>query len=513
MKYIKTITAGAALLFLAIGCTDKFEEYNTNQYQIYKADPAILMKSMIETIVNIQQNDSQMQDQMVGQYGGYLCPSNIWSGTNFGTYNPSDSWNANMWNTNFEKIYSNFFQIQEATKSTGHYYAFACMIRAITMLRVVDSYGPIPYSHVKKGDFYVAYDTQEEVYKNILKDLENAANVLYNYFVSTNGNSPLAGNDPVYNGNYAQWAKLANSMRLRVAIRICNFLPDEARSAAESVIKHEAGLIEENSDNAMMSCGTQTNPYQLAAVSWGDLRVNANIVDYMNAYNDPRLPKYVNKSTIKNMTNQYVGIRMGDADLIKGEAAGFSTPNISGTDKMLVFCAAETAFLRAEGKLRGWNVGDKTAKEYYETGINLSMAQYSVAAGNYIESQETPVVTHLSDPVQNASASINNTVCVKWDDSDNTISGKNFQRIITQKWIANYPLGLEAWAEQRRTGFPEFYPCIDNLSSNVNTNRGMRRLTFPYTERQNNKANYTQGVADLNGLDNPTTDLKWAKNN
>ena len=90
-NYLKNITLGAALLVLAGGCTDKFEEYNTNQYQIHEADPSTLMKSMIETIVNIQQNDSQMMDQMVGQLGGYLCCSNTWSGTNFGTFNPSDA--------------------------------------------------------------------------------------------------------------------------------------------------------------------------------------------------------------------------------------------------------------------------------------------------------------------------------------------------------------------------------------------------------------------------------------
>lgn len=107
-KYLRNITVGAALLLLAGSCTDKFEEYNTNQYQIHDADPATLMKSMIETIVNIQQNDSQMQDQMVGQLGGYLCCSNTWSGTNFSTFNQSDAWNATPWNTPFEKYMETF---------------------------------------------------------------------------------------------------------------------------------------------------------------------------------------------------------------------------------------------------------------------------------------------------------------------------------------------------------------------------------------------------------------------
>ena len=82
-------------------------------------------------------------------------------------------------------------------------------------------------------------------------------------------------------------------MRLRVAMRISGTWPGIAQEAAEAAVTHKAGLIESNSDNAMLSCGTQSNPYQLAAVSWGDLRVNANIVDYMNAYGDPRMPKFL----------------------------------------------------------------------------------------------------------------------------------------------------------------------------------------------------------------------------
>ena len=93
-KYLRNITVGTALVLVAGSCNGNFEEYNTNQFQIHEADPSTLMKSMIETIVNIQQNDSQMMDQMVGQLGGYLTCANVWSGTNFGTFNQSDAWNA-----------------------------------------------------------------------------------------------------------------------------------------------------------------------------------------------------------------------------------------------------------------------------------------------------------------------------------------------------------------------------------------------------------------------------------
>ena len=142
------------------------------------------------------------------------------------------------------------------------------------------------------------------------------------------------------------------------------------------------------------------------------------------------------------------------------------------------------------------------------------MEQYSVSGDEYLAIDKAPTVSHASDNVQRAAATISNTVSVKWDDSDNSLTGKNFQRIITQKWIANYPLSWEAWAEYRRTGYPELYPCIDNLSDCVvSSTRGIRRLTFPYTEAQTNTTNYNQEVAELGGADNEATDLKWAKKN
>ena len=159
-----------------------------------------------------------------------------------------------------------------------------------------------------------------------------------------------------------------------------------------------------------------------------------------------------------------------------------------------VFCAAETAFLRAEGKLKNWSVGNKSAKEYYEEGIKLSMEQYGTTMpDNYLTNTEKPTVSHNNDPRGHA-YTISNTVAVAWNDNNEE---ENLQRIITQKWIANYPLGLEAWAEYRRTGYPELYPCIDNLSRSWSraAKRGMRRLSFPYTEAQNNHANYELGVS------------------
>ena len=206
-------------------------------------------------------------------------------------------------------------------------------------------------------------------------------------------------------------------------------------------------------------------------------------------------------------------MRSGTAGFSKDDVKGYSKPAYEVDSKLMIFCAAETAFLRAEGVLNGWSMGGK-AKDFYNQGITLSMAQYGVSGDTYINNTELIPGEHSGDP----RGSIYNytpktKITIAWDES--ATDEQKLERIITQKWIANYPLGLEAWAEYRRTGYPELFPCIDNLSSVVTDKvRGMRRLRYPYTEAQNNSQNYQNGVALLGGgPDDETTDLVFGKKN
>ena len=262
----------------------------------------------------------------------------------------------------------------------------------------------------------------------------------------------------------------------------------------------------------MMSPGVQGNPYQLASASWGDLRVNASIVDYMTGYDDPRCEAYFQKSTFDN--TRYIGMRAGTAGFEKSAVSGYSLPNVQSGSSLPIFVAAETNFLRAEMALREWTVGG-TAQSYYEAGVRLSMEQNGVAGEDidaYLADETLVPAGHLNDP---RGAKYNydrqTDVKIKWNDADGT--EKNLERIITQKWIANFPMGLEAWAEFRRTGYPELAPAIDNLSVGVISDnfRGLRRLRYPYTERNLNKSNYDKAVALLGGTDNESVDLFWTK--
>ena len=191
MKNIVKIFAGVTLLLTFAGCTKNFEKYNTDPYAVMTADPSILLPTMIDAMMYVQQNDSQMIDQMVGTLGGYFTLSNRWGGQNFDTFNVNDGWNAIPYEAPFLDIYGNFFDIEKATSSSGHYYALARLVRAAAMLRVADCYGPIPYSKVTDGQMYVAYDSNEDVYHHIINDLRYASDQLYLFVKSNEGIMPI----------------------------------------------------------------------------------------------------------------------------------------------------------------------------------------------------------------------------------------------------------------------------------------------------------------------------------
>ena len=104
------------------------------------------------------------------------------------------------------------------------------------------------------------------------------------------------------------------------------------------------------------------------------------------------------------------------------------------------------------------------------------------------------------------------TISPVYDESAST--EENLERILVQKWIANYPNGWETWADIRRTGYPKHFPIVNNLNTDgVTVDRGMRRLPFPQSEYNTNRANVEAAVSMLGGADNAATDLWWAKKN
>ena len=386
--------------------------------------------------------------------------------------------------------------------------SLAELYRIVVMLRVTDTYGPIPYSQVGAANAIKSpYDSQQAVYTKMFEDLDNVISVLSKYASQSFSSSA----DRIYNGNTLAWCKFANSLKLRMAMRTCyvagfNVNGKTSQQLAEEAV--EAGVMTTVSDGAYRKVADH-NPWQRFMVLWSDARISADLTCYMNGYNDPRREAYYDKSTFGTVSGNaytgeegYVGLRRG---ILQGQynswSQGSSCMKVAASDNIVVFRASEVAFLRAEGALRGWNMGG-SPKDLYEAGIRLSFEENNISSGVESYLANTGKVEGYKDPLKGQSGqtydysgSINTAVTVAWAGGD---FEKSLEQIITQKWIANFPNGMESWSEYRRTGYPKLMPMAANASSGiVDDTEGARRMPYPTDEYRENKESVEAAVLTL----------------
>ncbi len=374
------------------------------------------------------------------------------------------------------------------------------------------------------------YDSQQDVYNKFFEELAAARAILLENRAAVM--SPLA--DKVYSGDIDKWIKFCNSLQLRLAMRIVYADAALAKRRAEDAVNPaNGGVIETNDENATWkNYETSTNSMRVAIMyNAHDTRPSAEIACYLNGYNDPRISHYLTESgspetpslngkpykdengnwmTSPSGTSlQYVGIRRGWQTFNTSWSVNFSDVNIPGNTPALWLNASEVAFLRAEGvAVFGWNMGG-TAESFYNAGIRLSFENYGVGdqADAYI-ADATSVPAQFYDPEGlNPWNGTIPAVTIKWDES--ATPAQKQQKIITQKWLANWTLGNEAWADYRRTGYPFLIPVAYNGSNVVNINLGPRRLPYPTAEYTDNLVNVQKAVEMLGGPDNLATRMWW----
>jgi hypothetical protein len=333
-------------------------------------------------------------------------------------------------------------------------------------------------------------------------------------------NLPFSGAiDQIYNGDCSKWLKFANTLKLRMAIRISGADPVYAKTKAEEAVND--GVLTSVSESAYdnTNSGQTNNGYKIVH-SWGELRANACLVSYMNGYNDPRRAAYFSEATVAGAESPYVGVRSGTQTPPTQNYGDYSSFRIAtavpeggkdaGENPQPIMYASEAAFLRAEGALKGWAMGG-TAGDLYKEGVRLSFEEFKVNGVEAYLADNTSTPGDHVDPRNSADSYTNKSeVTIAWDGgaSDEV----KLEKIITQKWIANLLNPIEGWADFRRTGYPQIFPPVVNASQDgCSLERQMRRLKFPQKEYEGNEANTTAAAALLNGGDSHNADLWWAK--
>ena len=234
--------------------------------------------------------------------------------------------------------------------------------------------------------------------------------------------------------------------------------------------------------------------------------MSAPMESIMNGYEDPRRTVFFATCQDESFKGQYRGIRQGTC---------FSHSNYMGLSKLkttqstdtVLMTAAEVWFLRAEAALRNWT--DEDAGICYEKGITSSLHQYGIMqTDSYLNSDKLPIDFVDTFDAEN-NIKVYCKVSPKWIETADRDT--KLEKIITQKWLAMFPEGCEAWAEQRRTGYPRLFPVRFNHSKDgcVDTEIMIRRLNFPGGLQTENPEQYRALVKALGGDDNAGTRLWW----
>lgn len=533
-NYIYIFLTG--ILILSLSACD-FEKINTNEFEMTeeqgKLDGFILGGSFLAmqkavTIVGTQADGTNIVNQYQISYnlsadvwGGYFGQNNNWNSGNNNTTNfLIDAWISASYRNTYMAAFAPWKKIQEKSDNIAEYIALSQVLKISAWNKATDMFGPIPYKKAGEVLMVVPYDSQQDVYTSFFEDLEGAINVLTEK--ANQGTKIIPRFDAVYAGNTTQWVKYANSLMLRLAMRIRYADPELAKKYAEIAVNHPIGVMVSATDEAKMGNGAGysfVNNIETLANQYAECRMSSSMFSYLLGYRDPRLSAYFKSSeddknngdrnygVLAFDNNPYQGIPTGHVDGNNDIYKTFSRPNIETATPTYWMRASEVYFLRAEGALIGWNMGGD-ALSLYENGISMSFEENGVESNKvdaYINSGNEPMNYSISVGRYNYSAAAPTSATVAFEGNEEA----KLEKIMIQKWIAMYPNGQEAWSEWRRTGYPKLHQVINDRGGlGVN---GVRRMNYPTSAYQSeeDKLNIQEAIKMLGGEDKPSTKLWW----
>jgi Starch-binding associating with outer membrane len=481
---------------LVAGCDSGFDELNVNKTQPTTLEPAFLMNNAIiqsafplESIVF----EIPIVQQIVTPFGGVL------GGGNYNQDNKPR--NGANWVRYYQNVMKSLVSVLDATKEDANrtnLYNQARIMRAFASMVLTDSYGDVPYSEAGNGFIsgvaLPKYDSQESIYTDVLKELEEATAAL-------DAAKPLVTSDVLYAGNIPSWKAFGYSLMLRAAMRLSKVSP---ATAQQYVVKAVAGgVIQSNAGSAIVR---HTNAYTNAIGAFvngpeaNNYYLAGPFVDYLKSNNDPRL---------KSISVRYVGAKSGpeqvaarattDPALQIGMPMGYDNGTIiarATADGLASFydysqmdrtrlgkidapcflvTNAQTKLLLAEAVVRTWTTGDAAA--LYSEAIRAHMTEMTQSS------------TNSTIPT----ADIDAYIAAHPLDLGNALRDIN-----TQYWVASFLNGPEAFANFRRSGFPALtknpYPAQE-----ITTGDFVRKLTYPDTELGINVANVQEAITRQGG--------------
>lgn len=527
------LLAGICALSLFTACD--FEEINTNPFEMtdemgirdgVAIGGAVMAMQRAVVPIGTQADDTDVINEYQSAYNlsadswsGYFGQNNNWySGSNNLTYYLQDNWVSSTYRNSYTELLSSWKNIRQESEKTGttEVFALAQILKISAWHKTLESFGPIPYTHAGEPALVIPFDSEQVAFNAMFADLTAAIEILTTR--AEQGATIVADYDAVYAGDTRKWVKYANSLMLRLAMRISYADEETAKSYAKQALQHEIGVMTSKSDEAQMSSGAGMvfrNNIEWLAQQYNECRMGSSMFSYLLGYHDPRLSAYFEASTSAYAAAAYDGksyqaVPPGNASLQNQIYTDFSKPNILSSTPTYWMRASEIYFLRAEAALR-WGADFGDAQELYEQGVATSFDENGISSGvdDYLNSGLTPIAHNFRASFYSYNAAAPTTATPEFTGD----TEEKLEKIMIQKWIALYPNGHEAWTEWRRTGYPKLNPVQTNRGQGVTREGGIRRMIYPvsFSQSAEDRANYEEALNLLGGpdRDRATTQLWW----
>ncbi len=478
----------------------------------------------------------------VDNYAGYFCLPHNFDGRIRSTYYVNEDFNGGP-NGSFGIVKNNLIPILNHPQidSIPEFKAIALLLFNYGAQDIADIYSTFPYKDFKanKQDHPFTYDSHETIYKGAINNIDTIVACFKNYpsrpdWYKKRFQNLIKRYDAVtVDKNIDTWCRFANSLKLRMAMRLVKVEPELAKKWAEEAVA--AGVVETlDQEIALTPMMTGfTNPLLEISKTWGDTRLNASFESLLSSLDHPYMKYYFLKNEnklidLKDPTkfleadSRVVGIRAGTR-MIPGQSyannqrIAYSRMDEESTAMAPLYLMkiSEVDFLRAEGALRGWNMGGQ-AGFFYNRGIDNAYLDDRFMSYKYDEyladykTVDTPVNYTYIDPLDSGNNIQSVTkIGVKWSDGDSQET--KLEKIITQKYIALFPDSHEAWAELRRTGYPKIFPVLNVEDGDDSLTEGeiIRRMPLLGDTDAMISDILTTGLEAIGGDDVQATRLWW----
>ena len=299
-KLIKFALAGLMMIVIFGGCTDDFEEYNTNERVLTELDAATLGN----IYARVQYRGFYMNYHQVSQnlFADHYCQyfANTQNAFSSDRYVLVGGWLNSAWNDFYGNIPNNLGELLAGTDPVGNpgfetQHALAQIWRVIVYERIANYWGPIPYSQVNNAEASVPYDSEQEVYMSFFTTLDDALATLN----ANKGGNAYGANDQIYGGDIDKWIIFANTLRLRIAMRISNVDPAKAKAEAEKAVS--AGVMTSNADDAEFQCTANSIHNMPRMIPWNEFRMSAAMESTLRGYDDPRMGAFFSPAALKRV--------------------------------------------------------------------------------------------------------------------------------------------------------------------------------------------------------------------